>query len=136
MLPGRHFRAAAELGFPALGDALRADTAATVARLHALGMSTSLITGDNEHAARHFARAAGIDDVHARVLPAEKAAMVRKLQQDARVAMVGDGINDAPAFVQADVGIAFGSGAGTGRARSGSAGPAGGNGPVTLRRAR
>jgi Cu+-exporting ATPase len=99
------------LGLLALGDALRPDAAETVSRLHALGIRTSLITGDNEQAARHFARAAGIEDVHARVLPAEKANMVRKLQEGARVAMVGDGINDAPALMQADVGIAFGSGA-------------------------
>ena len=99
------------LGLLALGDALRPDAAETVSRLHALGIRTSLITGDNEQAARHFARAAGIEDVHARVLPAEKANMVRKLQEGARVAMVGDGINDAPALMQADVGVAFGSGA-------------------------
>ncbi len=99
------------LGLLALGDALRPDAAETVRRLGTLGIRTSLITGDNEQAARHFARAAGIEDVHARVLPAEKAAMIRKLQERARVAMVGDGINDAPALMQAEVGIAFGSGA-------------------------
>jgi heavy metal translocating P-type ATPase len=99
------------LGLLALGDALRADAAETVRRLHQLGIRTSLITGDNERAARHFARAAGIEAVHARVLPAEKAALIRQLQQGIRVAMVGDGINDAPALMQADVGIAFGSGA-------------------------
>jgi len=99
------------LGLLALGDALRPDAADTVRRLHALGIRTSLITGDNEQAARHFAHAAGIEEVHARVLPAGKAVLIRQLQQDARVAMVGDGINDAPALMQADVGIAFGSGA-------------------------
>jgi Cu+-exporting ATPase len=99
------------LGLLALGDALRPDAADTVRRLHARGIRTSLMTGDNEQAARHFARAAGIEEVHARVLPAEKAAMIRKLQEEARVAMVGDGINDAPALMQADVGIAFGGGA-------------------------
>lgn len=99
------------VGLLALGDALRPDAAETVNRLHALGIRTSLITGDNERAARHFARAAGIEDVHARVLPAVKAEMVRKLQESSRVAMVGDGINDAPALMQAEVGIAFGSGA-------------------------
>jgi heavy metal translocating P-type ATPase len=104
-------RDSALLGLLALGDALRPDAAETVRRLHALGIRTSMITGDNERAARHFARAAGIEDVHARVLPAEKAAMIRKLQENARVAMVGDGINDAPALMQAEVGIAFGSGA-------------------------
>ncbi len=99
------------LGLLALGDALRPDAAETVGRLHALGLRTSLVTGDNEPAARRFARTAGIDEVHARVLPAEKAALVRKMQQDGRVAIVGDGINDAPALMQADVGIAFGRGA-------------------------
>ena len=99
------------LGLVALGDVLRPDAAETVRRLHDLGIRTSLITGDNEQAAFHFARAAGIEEVHARVLPAEKATTIRKLQQTARVAMVGDGINDAPALMQAEVGIAFGSGA-------------------------
>jgi heavy metal translocating P-type ATPase len=99
------------IGLLALGDALRPDAAETVRQLHALGIRTSLITGDNEQAARYFARAAGIEDVHARVLPAGKAAIIRKLQQHERVAMVGDGINDAPALMQAEVGIAFGSGA-------------------------
>lgn len=99
------------LGLIGLGDALRPDAAETVQRLHALGIRTTLITGDNERAAQHFARLAGIEDVHARVLPEEKAAMVRKLQKTARVVMVGDGINDAPALMQAEVGIAFGSGA-------------------------
>lgn len=99
------------LGLLALGDALRPDAAETVQRLHALGIRTSLITGDNERAAQHFARLAGIQEVHARVLPADKAAMIRKLQESSRVAMVGDGINDAPALMQAEVGIAFGSGA-------------------------
>lgn len=99
------------LGLLALGDALRPDAAETVRRMHGLGIRTSLITGDNEQAAQYFARAAGIEEVHARVLPAEKAAMVHKLQEKERIAMVGDGINDAPALMQADVGIAFGSGA-------------------------
>jgi heavy metal translocating P-type ATPase len=99
------------LGLVSLGDALRADATETVRRLHALGIRTALITGDNEQAARHFAGAAGITEVHARVLPAEKAALIRKLQEKERIAMVGDGINDAPALMQADVGIAFGSGA-------------------------
>jgi heavy metal translocating P-type ATPase len=99
------------LGWLALGDALRPDAFETVSRLHALGIRTALVTGDNERAARHFAAAAGIEEVHAHVLPAEKAALVRQLQTAGRVAMVGDGINDAPALMQADVGIAFGSGA-------------------------
>lgn len=99
------------IGLLALGDALRPDAVQTMQRLHAMGIRTSLITGDNERAARHFAQAAGIDEVYARVLPAEKAEMVRRLQQNFRVAMIGDGINDAPALMQAEVGIAFGSGA-------------------------
>ncbi len=104
-------RKGALLGLLALGDALRPDAAETVRRLHALGIRTSLITGDNEQAAQHFAGAAGIEEVHARVLPAEKATLIRKIQENVRVAMVGDGINDAPALMQAEVGIAFGSGA-------------------------
>lgn len=99
------------IGLLALGDALRHDAVETVRQLHAQGIRTSLITGDNDQAAKYFARAAGIEDVHARVLPAEKASIVRTLQEKERVAMVGDGINDAPALMQADVGIAFGSGA-------------------------
>ncbi len=100
------------LGLLALGDALRPDARDTVRRLHTLGMSTSLVTGDNAQAARYFARAAGIATVYARVLPTEKAALVRELQEGGtRVAMIGDGINDAPALMQADVGVAFGSGA-------------------------
>lgn len=99
------------IGLLALGDALRPDAAETVRRLHEMDIRTSLITGDNERAAKHFAHAAGIEEVHARVLPADKAALVRKIQETARVAMVGDGINDAPALMQAEVGIAFGSGA-------------------------
>lgn len=104
-------REGAMLGLLALGDALRPDAAETVRRLHEMGIRTSLITGDNERAARHFAGLVGIEDVHARVLPADKAAIVRKLQEHERTAMVGDGINDAPALMQADVGIAFGGGA-------------------------
>jgi heavy metal translocating P-type ATPase len=104
-------RDGALIGLLALGDALRPDAAETVRRLHELGIRTSLITGDNDQAAKYFARAAGIEDVHARVLPADKAAIIRKLQEKERVAMVGDGINDAPALMQAEVGIAFGSGA-------------------------
>ncbi|GAB3684396.1 heavy metal translocating P-type ATPase [Salinisphaera aquimarina] len=98
------------LGAIALGDALRADTVETVARLHALGIRTAMLTGDNERTARHFAERAGIDDVHAGVLPAQKAERLRSLQRDWRIAMVGDGINDAPALMQANVGIAMGSG--------------------------
>ncbi len=99
------------LGLVALGDALRPDAAETVRRLHELGIHTSLITGDNELAAHYFAQSAGIEEVHARILPAGKATLIRQMQEAGRTAMVGDGINDAPALMQANVGIAFGSGA-------------------------
>lgn len=98
------------LGLVALGDTLRADAASAVAALRKAGLATILVTGDNERAARRVAREVGIDEVHAGVLPQRKAALVRELQADARVAMVGDGINDAPALMQADIGIAMGSG--------------------------
>jgi Cu+-exporting ATPase len=78
--------------------------------LHRLGLKTVLLTGDNEAAARAIAREVGIDDVRADVKPGDKARVVRELAQRSRVAMVGDGINDAPALAAADLGIAIGSG--------------------------
>ncbi|MBN9086899.1 MAG: cation-translocating P-type ATPase [Reyranella sp.] len=98
------------LGIVAVGDTVRPDAASAVATLCKAGLSTVLVTGDNERAARRIGREVGIDDVHAGVLPQDKAAIVRRLQADARVAMVGDGINDAPALMQADIGIAMGGG--------------------------
>jgi Cu+-exporting ATPase len=98
------------LGLIALGDRLRPDAAQAVAALRSAGLKMTLVTGDNERAARWVARELGIEDVRAGALPQDKAAIVRRLQGDARVAMVGDGINDAPALMQADVGIAMGSG--------------------------
>jgi Cu+-exporting ATPase len=103
-------RSARLLGVMALGDALRAEAAQAVACLRKAGLKTVLLTGDNERAARRIAREAGLDEAHAGVLPDGKADLVRRLQQDGRVAMVGDGINDAPALMQADVGIAMGGG--------------------------
>lgn len=98
------------VGILALGDALRAEAARTVARLRDAGVRTIMVTGDNGRAAQQIARQLGLDEVHAEVLPGEKAALVRELQRQGRTAMVGDGINDAPALMQADVGIAMGSG--------------------------
>ncbi|MGE3280000.1 MAG: heavy metal translocating P-type ATPase [Alphaproteobacteria bacterium] len=98
------------IGVLALGDALRSDAAQVVAALRRSGIKTILVTGDNERAARRIAREAGIEKVHAGVLPQDKAGMIRKLQEHSPVAMVGDGINDAPALMQADVGIAMGGG--------------------------
>lgn len=99
------------LGVIALADTIRPEARETVKRLQGAGLVPVLVTGDNPRAARHVATRLGIDEVRADVLPDGKAELVRKLQaQGAKVAMVGDGINDAPALMQADVGIAMGSG--------------------------
>ena len=101
------------LGVLAFGDALKPGARDAVARLQMQGMSTVLLSGDQSAAARAVARQLGIDEVRAEVLPEEKAAIVAALRADGaggRVAMVGDGLNDAPALAAADVGIAMGSG--------------------------
>jgi len=98
------------LGLIALGDELRADAAPAVAAMRQAGIVPVMATGDNRRAAERVARRVGIERVHAEVLPGEKAEIVRDLQREGRVAMVGDGINDAPALMQADVGIAMGRG--------------------------
>ncbi len=93
-------------------DEIKPDAAAAVADLHRLGLRTVLLTGDNRAAAEAVARRTGIGEVLADVPPDGKAAVIRELQaSSARVAMVGDGINDAPALAQADLGIAMGGGA-------------------------
>jgi len=98
------------LGLLGLGDAVRADAADTIQRLHRAGVRTVLVTGDNRRAAERVAAGLGIEEVHAEILPGRKAELIRDLQRRAPTAMVGDGINDAPALMQADVGIAMGSG--------------------------
>ncbi|MES2300431.1 MAG: heavy metal translocating P-type ATPase [Pseudomonadota bacterium] len=103
--------APALLGAFAFGDAIKAHSGAAIARLHALGVHTVLLSGDNAGAASHVAGALGLREVHAELSPAAKAGIIARLRAGgARVAMVGDGINDAPALAAADVGIAMGSG--------------------------
>jgi len=123
----RDGEAPALLGAITLADEIKPDSHHAIRELHDLGLRTVLLTGDNESTARKIANEAGINDVRANVRPEGKAAVVRALQQQSeanekdtreavgvvgpwRVAMVGDGINDAPALAQADLGIAIGSG--------------------------
>ncbi|HEX9044800.1 MAG TPA: HAD-IC family P-type ATPase, partial [Candidatus Limnocylindrales bacterium] len=99
------------VGALALEDEVRPESAEAVDRLHRMGLRVAMITGDSQAVAASVARRLGIDEVAAQVLPADKAAAVRRFQEGGRrVAMVGDGVNDAPALATADVGIAIGAG--------------------------
>lgn len=98
------------LGIIAVADEIKEDSAEAVKELHNMGLHVVMLTGDNEKTANAVGKLAGVDEVIAGVLPDGKEKVVSKLRQKGRVAMVGDGINDAPALTSADVGIAIGAG--------------------------
>ena len=98
------------LGIIAAADVIREDSAAAISELKSMGIKVVMITGDNENTARAIGAQAGVDDVAAGVLPDGKEAVIRRLAEQGKVAMIGDGINDAPALTRADVGIAVGAG--------------------------
>lgn len=98
-------------GAIALGDTIREDSKVAIKQLHEMGIECIMLTGDNKQTAAYVAKELGLDDFFAEVLPNEKADKVKEVQQRGlKVAMTGDGVNDAPALAQADVGIAIGTG--------------------------
>ena len=98
------------LGVIAVADVIKADSPEAIRALKKLGIRVVMLTGDNERTARAIGKQAGVDEVIAGVLPDGKEAVIRRLKQQGKVAMVGDGINDAPALTRADIGIAIGAG--------------------------
>ena len=98
------------MGLIAVADVVKEDSAAAVSEMRGMGLSVIMLTGDNERTARAIGSQVGVDEVIAGVLPDGKEAVIRELQKKGKVAMVGDGINDAPALTRADIGIAIGAG--------------------------
>ena len=98
------------LGIIAVADTMKEDSAQAIRELQNMGIHVVMLTGDNRRTAEAIGRAAGVNEVVAGVLPEGKEAVIRKLQEKGKVAMVGDGINDAPALTRADIGIAIGAG--------------------------
>ena len=98
------------IGLIAVADVIKEDSPRAVKELQNMGIHVVMLTGDNERTARAIGKQAGVDEVIAGVLPDEKESVIRALQEKGKVAMVGDGINDAPALTRADIGIAIGAG--------------------------